>query len=205
MGTAELIVDPRRLIQHERVQQERLRQVAAALARDGIRVPIAVTPVGEDRYFVLDGAHRSTAAAQLGMAGVPCTVVELGEEPRIEGWTHRVGGVRLSAAVETSVLTGRGDGPVVATVRAFGRCWRARAADDSPIAVHRAFHQVGELYRHLPYERERVPVAGAWGQVTWSIPRWDDLVELVSRFGPLPAGVTRFEIERRVAELPIAA
>lgn len=204
METAEVVVDPRRLIQHERVQQERLRQVAAEVARDGIRVPIAVAAVGDDRYFVLDGAHRSTAAVQLGLPEVLCTVVEIGEAPQIEGWTHRVNSLRLPAA-EVAVLTGRGNGPVVATVRAFGRRWQLRATDDSPVAVHRAFHQVGALYRHLPYERARKPVPDAWCQVTWRIPKWDDLVELVGRFGPLPAGVTRFEIEQRVGELPLAA
>jgi L-serine kinase (ATP) / ParB family transcriptional regulator, heme-responsive regulator len=204
METAEVVVDPRRLIQHERVQQERLRRVAAEVARDGIRIPIAVAPVGDDRYFVLDGAHRSTAAAQLGLPDVPCTVVELGDAPQIEGWTHRISGLRLPTA-DGALLTGRGNGPVVATVRAFGRRWQVRAADDTTVAVHRAFHQVGALYRHLPYERARKPVPGAWCQVTWRIPQWDDLVELVSGFGPLPAGVTRFEIERRVGELPLAA
>lgn len=205
MEIADLLIDPRQLIQHERVQQQRLRKVAAQLARDGIRVPVAVTPVANGRYFVLDGAHRSTAAVQLGMPEVPCTLVELGEAPEIDGWTHLVRGLRLPTGHDGPILTGRGDGPVVATVRAFGKRWQVRATDHSPAAVHRAFHQVGALYGHLPYERARHPVSGAWCQITWRIPQWDDLIELATQFGPLPAGVSRFEIDRRVGALPRAA
>lgn len=71
------------LVPHERngvfrqMTDEEVAELAASVAERGFIHPLVVRPVGEDRYQVLSGHQRLRAAQRLGLATVPCRVVEV--------------------------------------------------------------------------------------------------------------------------------
>lgn len=203
MCQSDVLLHPRTLIQHEFIQQHRLRRMATELAAGRDFVPIDIMTLSDGGYLVVDGAHRSAAAALLGWSQVPCRMVELNSERAIHGWTHVVRGVRLSAFTELNAAAA-GGGPQVAEFDLWGQRWPVHAPDTSQESVFRTYHRVGSWYQHLRYERQESPAPGAWCQVTWLVPGWERLSDLLQRHGPLPSSVVRFE-SHRVEMLPIAA
>ncbi|WP_265443671.1 ParB/RepB/Spo0J family partition protein [Flexivirga meconopsidis] len=184
---------PGALVQHETVEPSRLAALTGQIESRGVVVPVAVAPLGDGRFMVLDGAHRTAAAVAVGLARVPCRVFAPAPGKPIAGWTHVMRERRAEEAlIEFAARPLPAAGPLVAVVRFVGTTARVHATDNSHVAVHEAFHALADGYRTMRYRRLAEPSRSAQVQVTWHPPTWSQLGAMVSGCGALPAGVTRF-------------
>lgn len=70
------LLDSNSLYQHEEIESERYYKLKEKIKNDAVQKnPVIVTPLTEDKYLVLDGAHRSSVIKDLGYDNVLCQVV----------------------------------------------------------------------------------------------------------------------------------
>ena len=198
------LVDLGCLILHEAHDEDRLIRLRERMKAEGEqRNPIIVSP-HEDRYLVLDGAHRVRA---LGELGSPLALVQTVEPPeKAEGWGHLVGGIETTelgnlqgieasekpghnplAEVETDgvgtiFLSSTGEG-LRSLVRAL---WNLQSLYPKGVVVHRV--EPRGTVRHSEGEaliRYRGFTPG-------------ELAAIVDSGTVLPAGITRFRVRERV-------
>lgn len=177
---------------HEATQPDRLAALTRRLIREPQREPIHVTPT-ESGYLIVDGAHRARALGMLNRHSVRAHVLKIAPEEAVPGWTHLVSheaGQRLLAqAQEFPETPGR---PVAQVSDPHGTVvlW---AAGTGQQALANAFHRVADTYQCEPYLRHSPNEALPAGRtaLTWVLPAWGELCALVSRHGPVPAGLTR--------------
>jgi L-serine kinase (ATP) / ParB family transcriptional regulator, heme-responsive regulator len=198
------LVDLGCLILHEAHDEDRLVRLRERMKAEGEqRNPVIVSP-HEDRYLVLDGAHRVRALAELGS---PLALVQTVEPPeKAEGWGHLIGGIGTAelgilqgietsdkpgpdqlAEVETDgvgtvFLSSTGEG-LHGLVRAL---WNLQSLYPKGAVVHRVEPQDtaspaegGTLIRYRGFTPE-------------------ELAAIVDSGTVLPAGITRFRIRERV-------
>lgn len=67
-----------------RTQIGDLEELIASIAEHGIIQPCIVSIAGEDRYRLIAGERRWTAASQLGLKSIPCVVRTVDEHRRLE-------------------------------------------------------------------------------------------------------------------------
>jgi L-serine kinase (ATP) / ParB family transcriptional regulator, heme-responsive regulator len=192
------------LILHEAHDESRLARLKDRIVAEGEqRNPVIASPY-EDRFLVLDGAHRVRAMHELGASFV---LVQLVEPPeRAEGWGHIVRGIDLPGPEDVNgLLTGDGaDGELVAEIEtARGETVSVRSRERGPIARSRAmwelhgFYPEGGAVRRLEPEGA-VRLAGGEALIRYRPFTPDELVEVVGSGSVLPAGVTRFRVSERV-------
>ncbi len=58
------------------MDESMLAHLRTSISRFGLVVPLAVRSVGSDSFETVGGAHRLKVARELGMASVPCVVIE---------------------------------------------------------------------------------------------------------------------------------
>jgi hypothetical protein len=93
-GLPELrIVARAELLLHEEADERRVAALVRRMdADETVKNPPIVTPLGADRFVVLDGANRSAALARLGVPDVGVQVVDYGSVS-LSTWFHLVVGV----------------------------------------------------------------------------------------------------------------
>jgi len=103
-GEFELIA-PALLRPHEDVDAERLERLIAEINNAGTFYP----PVLVDRrsHVILDGHHRWSAATRLGLAALPCYVVDYFDDPTIRVISRRPGIAVTKHSVIDMALSGR--------------------------------------------------------------------------------------------------
>ncbi len=194
------------LILHEDHDRKRLARLRDRVQEEQVqRNPVIVSHY-EDRYLVLDGAHRVHALREIGCSLVLVQVVELPE--KAEGWGHllssgdvtaaldRVRGVEVSSEEPANgwlarVETGEGarmfvraaEGGLISEARALCRLWGAYPED----AAVRRLQPV-----------DPVRLAGDEAVIFYRGFTPVELAELVQAEMVLPAGITRFRIPERV-------
>lgn len=200
-----VVVDPATVALHEIAEPARLRTLIRTMRTRRVQdAPVLLTdePHG---LLVLDGVHRTNAMISLGIPRMLAVVLPRDQIGEPGGWTHRLdlpGEIeevrrRLAAApgialsqdlaatdlVVAQVLTERETLSVQAT-----RPGRAGMAD--------AYHALARTYATLPYRRVKSPDAPAPGemQVRWVAPPLSEVENLVTAYGALPAGITRFDL-----------
>jgi len=198
------LVDLDCLILHEAHDEDRLARLRNRMEAEGEqRNPIIVSP-HEDRYLVLDGAHRVHA---LGELGSPLALVQTVEPPeKAEGWGHLLGGIekaelgnlrgleaserpgeRQLAAIETA-----GEGTIFLSSTEEGlqgrvqALWSLQALYPKGVVVHRV-----EPDGAVPLSKGQVLV-----RYRGFTPR--ELAAIVDTGTVLPAGITRFRVQERV-------
>ena len=198
------LVDLDCLILHEAHDEDRLARLRGRMEAEGEqRNPVIVSP-HEDRYLVLDGAHRVRA---LGELGSPLALVQTVEPPeKAEGWGHLLGGVETaelgnievveaserpgdsplaeveSAGEETIFLSSTGEG-VQGRVRAL---WSLQSLYPKGIVVRRV-----ESDGAVRLSEKEVLI-----RYTGFTP--GELAAIVDSGSVLPAGITRFRVSERV-------
>ena len=60
------------------------RALATSIATDGLLQPIGVRPDADGRFRVVYGGRRLAAAVKLGLAEVPCLVLDEGGDPLVQ-------------------------------------------------------------------------------------------------------------------------
>ncbi len=198
------LVEPECLILHEAHDEKRLARLRDRVEAEGEqRNPVIVSPY-EDRYLVLDGAHRVRVLTELGYSLVLVQVVEPPE--RAEGWGHLLGGVspaelRAVEGVEASEKPGAV--PLAEVETAGGETLSLSSADDGLAALVRALWGLQSLYPTGVVVR-RVEPDGTVGigegeaLIRYRSFTPGELAAIVDAGAVLPAGITRFRVRERI-------
>ena len=194
------------LILHEAHDPARLARVREDVGDEGVqRNPVIVAPY-EDRYLVLDGAHRVRALQELGCRFALVQLVQLPE--RAGSWGHSLDAAGLETALHSvegievsETLPERG---CLATARFHGgEELFVETREEGLVPAVRALWALRNLYpegdvvRRVDPGRPDEPAAG---EAVLFYRRFtpEELVEIVSAGEVLPPGITRFVVEERV-------
>jgi hypothetical protein len=199
-----LLVDLACLILHEAHDEDRLVSLRERIeAEREQRNPVIVSP-HEDRYLVLDGAHRIRALGELGSRFALVQVVEPPE--KAEGWGHLLNGVERAELDEIEgieVSDGPGDAPLAEVETAGGETLLLSAKEDGLRGRVRALWDLRSFYPKGVVVRRVEPDGTARLSSGEALIRYrsftpGDLAEIVDSGTVLPAGITRFRVQERV-------
>jgi len=198
------LVDLECLILHEAHDEDRLARLRERIEVEGEqRNPVIVSP-HEDRYLVLDGAHRVRALGELGM---PFVLVQVVEPPqKAEGWGHLLSGVERAELGEIGGIdvSGKpGNAPLAEVESAGGETLFISASEEGLRGRVRALWELQSLYpkgvvvrRVEPDGKARLSGGEALIRYRTFTPR--ELAAIVASGAVLPAGITRFRVRERV-------
>jgi L-serine kinase (ATP) / ParB family transcriptional regulator, heme-responsive regulator len=198
------LVDLECLILHEAHDEDRLARLRARIEAEGEqRNPVIVSP-HEDRYLVLDGAHRVRAIGELGL---PLVLAQLVEPPeKAEGWSHLLSGVgrtELEDIEGIEVSDRPGEAPLAEVESAGGETLFLSASEEGLGARVRALWDLQSLYPEGVVVRRLEPngparLSGSDALIRYHPFAPGELAEIVDSGTVLPAGITRFRIQERV-------
>jgi hypothetical protein len=198
------LVDLGCLILHEAHDEDRLVSLRERIeAEREQRNPIIVSP-HEDRYLVLDGAHRVRALGELGSRFALVQVVEPPE--KAEGWGHLLDGVgraELDNIEGIEVSDRPGDALLAEVETAGGETLLLSAKEDGLRGRVRALWNLQSFYPRGAVVRRVEPDGTARLSRGEALIRYQpftpgELAEIVDSGTVLPAGITRFRIQERV-------
>jgi L-serine kinase (ATP) / ParB family transcriptional regulator, heme-responsive regulator len=198
------LVDLGCLILHEAHDEDRLVSLRERIeAEREQRNPIIVSP-HEDRYLVLDGAHRVRALGELGSRFALVQVVEPPE--KAEGWGHLLDGVGRAELdnIEGIEVSDRPDDTLLAEVEtAGGETLLLSAKEDGLRGRVRALWNLQSFYPRGAVVRRVEPdgtarLSGGEALIRYQPFTPGELAEIVDSGTVLPAGITRFRIQERV-------
>jgi hypothetical protein len=197
------LVDLGCLILHEAHDEGRLIRLRDRMKAEGEqRNPVIVSP-HEDRYLVLDGAHRVHALEELGSPLALVQTVELPENA--EGWGHLIGGLKTEdlgslPGVEASEIPGPNPLAEVET-DGVGTVFLSSTGEGLRDLVGalwnlQSLYPKGVVQRVETQAAVSLPEGGALIRYRGFAPK--ELAAIVDAGTVLPAGITRFRIEERV-------
>jgi L-serine kinase (ATP) / ParB family transcriptional regulator, heme-responsive regulator len=198
------LVDLGCLILHEAHDEDRLVSLRERIeAEREQRNPIIVSP-HEDRYLVLDGAHRVRALGELDSRFALVQVVEPPE--KAEGWGHLLDGVgraELDNIEGIEVSDRPGDALLAEVETAGGETLLLSAKEDGLRGRVRALWNLQSFYPRGAVVRRVEPDGTARLSRGEALIRYQpftpgELAEIVDSGTVLPAGITRFRIQERV-------
>jgi len=198
------LVDLWCLILHEAHDEDRLARLRERIEAEGEqRNPVIVSP-HEDRYLVLDGAHRVRTLVELGSRFALVQVVEPPE--KAEGWCHLLigGGKAELEEIEGIEVSDRPGRTTLAEVEtAGGETVLLSAKEDGLRGRVQALWDLQSLYPKGAVVRRVEPDGTARLSSGDALIRYypftpGDLAEIVDSGAVLPAGITRFRIQERV-------
>jgi L-serine kinase (ATP) / ParB family transcriptional regulator, heme-responsive regulator len=199
-----LLVDLGCLILHEAHDEDRLARLRGRIEAEGEqRNPVIVSP-HEDRYLVLDGAHRVRALGELGSRFALVQVVEPPE--KAEGWGHLLSGVGRAEldGIEGIEVSGRpGRTPLAEMETAGGETLLLSATRDGLRGRVRALWDLQSFYPRGVVVRRVEPdgtarLSGGETLIRYHPFTPGELAEIVDSGAVLPAGITRFRVRERV-------
>jgi L-serine kinase (ATP) / ParB family transcriptional regulator, heme-responsive regulator len=196
-----LLVDLGCLILHEAHDEDRLISLRQRIeAECEQRNPVIVSP-HEDRYLVLDGAHRVRALGELGSRFALVQVVQPPE--KAEGWGHLLNGVGRAELDNIKGIEVSSDVPLAEVVTAGGETLLLSAKEHGlrgqvrALWALRSFYPRGVVVRRVePYGTARI--SGGEALIRYRAFTPAELAEIVDSGTVLPAGITRFRIQERV-------
>ena len=198
------LVDLGCLILHEAHDEDRLVSLRERIeAEREQRNPIIVSP-HEDRYLVLDGAHRVRALGELGSRFALVQVVEPPE--KAEGWGHLLDGIgraELDNIEGIEVSDRPGDTLLAEVETAGGETLLLSAKEDGLRGRVRALWNLQSFYPRGAVVRRVEPdgtarLSGGEALIRYQPFTPGELAEIVDSGTVLPAGITRFRIQERV-------
>ena len=166
------------------------------------RNPVIVSPY-EDRYLVLDGAHRVRALGELGSRFALVQTVDPPE--KAEGWGHLLDGLEIAelgniGGIEVSETPGPAP---LAEVETAGTILSISAHEEGLEGWVRALWDLQSFYPKAGLVR-RVEPDGAFHLsrnevlIRYRAFTPGDLAAIVDSGAVLPAGITRFRVQERV-------
>jgi len=198
------LVDLGCLILHEAHDEDRLVSLRERIeAESEQRNPVIISP-HEDRYLVLDGAHRVRALGELGSRFALVQVVEPPE--KAEGWGHLLNGVRRTEldTIEGIEVSDRpGDAPLAEVETAGGETFLLSAKEDGLPGRVQALWDLQSFYPKGVVVRRVEPdgtarLSGGKALIRYQPFTPGELAEIVDSGTVLPAGITRFRVRERV-------
>jgi len=199
-----LLLDLGCLILHEAHDEDRLVSLRERIeAEREQHNPVIVSP-HEDRYLVLDGAHRVRALGELGSRFALVQTVEPPE--KAEGWGHLLNGVgraELDNIEGIDVSDRLGGAPLAEVETAGGETFLLSSKEDGlrgrvrALWDLRSFYPKGVVVRRVEPDG-RVRLSGGEALIRYQPFTPGELAEIVYSGSVLPAGITRFRIQERV-------
>jgi hypothetical protein len=197
------LVDLECLILHEAHDEDRLALLRKRMETEGEqRNPVIVSP-HEDRYLVLDGAHRVRALEELGSRFALIQTVEPPE--KAEGWGHLLGEVGAAdpgdiRGIQASETPGH---TPLAEVETAGGTLFLSAGEEGLRGRVRALWSLQALYPKGVVIRRVEPdstVRLSEGEILIRYRAFTpgELAAIVDSGAVLPAGITRFRVKERV-------
>jgi hypothetical protein len=211
-----LIVIPESKVRlHEAHEESRLEKIKAAILAEGyLRHPILVTKMKEDKYLVIDGAHRFQALRSIGCTKIPVQVISP-EKITLSTWEHDVEkGLWLEKLKLESIWEKQN--------KLKKTEWTAALLDENGVEYWlvpikqptnlndrlRNWHQLVNTYINtafvyrLPLNNDGLPLKG---RIRFRFPTWTiaDIENVVTDGKVLPAGTTQFILEERMLNLRI--
>ena len=198
------LVDLDCLILHEAHDEDRLARLRGRMEAEGEqRNPVIVSP-HEDRYLVLDGAHRVRALRELGSR---LALVQIVEPPdKAEGWGHLLGGVETAdlGSIEGVEASERpGDSPLAEVEKAGEETIFLSSTGEGMQGRVRALWSLQSLYPKGIVVRRVEPDGVVRLSEDEVLVRYRtftpaQLAAVVDSGTVLPAGITRFRVKERV-------
>ena len=197
------LVDLDCLILHEAHDEDRLIRLRERMKAEGEqRNPVIVSP-HEDRYLVLDGAHRVRA---LGEIGSPLALVQTVDPPeKAEGWAHLLGRMETSElrnlhGIEASEKPGHN--PLAEIEKAGDTIFLSSTGEGLPGLV-RALWNLQSLYPkgvvvHRVESQGAVRLSEGETLIRYRGFTPEEPADIVDSGTVLPAGITRFRVRERV-------
>ena len=198
------LVDLECLILHEAHDEDRLIRLRERMKAEGEqRNPVIVSP-HEDRYLVLDGAHRVRALGELGSTLALVQTIEPPE--KAEGWGHLLGSMQTAGLgnMEGIEVSGRtGDALLAEVETAGGETLLLSAKEDGLRGRVRALWDLRQFYPKGVVVRRVEPdgavrLSGGEALIRYQPFTPRELAEIVDAGSVLPAGITRFRVRERV-------
>jgi hypothetical protein len=198
-----LLVDLECLFLHEAHDEDRLLRLRERMRAEGEqRNPVIVSPY-EDRYLVLDGAHRVRALGELGSHFALVQTVDPPE--KAEGWGHLLDGIEIAelgniGGIEVSEKPGPAP---LAKVETADGILSISAHEEGLEGWVRALWDLQSFYPKAGLVR-RVEPDGAFHLsrdevlIRYRTFTPGDLAAIVDSGAVLPAGITRFRVQERV-------
>ena len=197
------LVDLGCLILHEAHDEDRLILLRERMQAEGEqRNPVIVSP-HEDRYLVLDGAHRVRALAEIGS---PLALVQKVDPPqKAEGWGHLVGGIKTTElgnlqGIEASEKPGSN---LLAEIETGGAgTIFLSSTGEGLLGLVRALWNLQALYPrgvvHRVESDGAVRLSEGEALIRYRGFTPGELAAIVDSGTVLPAGITRFRVRERV-------
>ncbi|WP_083964096.1 ParB N-terminal domain-containing protein [Shimazuella kribbensis] len=200
---------------HEPTEKVRSITTLKAIQREGkLRNPLLAMAIPENKYLILDGAHRTTALGMLGCKRVPIQLVD-SSDVKLDAWEHLVSsGSWLEQVKQDSTLcwisTVQKELPIVEVVESSGRKHfvYAKTGKRDLLARLHTWHRIVATYNR-DYQVNRFPNGTCLrpdsNQVLVRHPNCtiSELKKIVSVGQTVPAGVTRSIVEGRLLNLGI--
>jgi L-serine kinase (ATP) / ParB family transcriptional regulator, heme-responsive regulator len=198
------LVDLGCLILHEAHDEDRLDRLRKRMKAEGEqRNPVIVSP-HEDRYLVLDGAHRVRA---LGELSSPLALVQSVEPPeKAEGWGHLLGGIEIAdlgnvQGIEASEKPGHN--PLAEVETSGDETIFLSATEEGLQGRVRALWSLQSLYPkgvvvHRVESDGAVRLSEGEVLIRYRGFTPGELAAIVDSGTVLPAGITRFRVKERV-------
>jgi hypothetical protein len=197
------LVDLECLILHEAHDEDRLARLRERMQTEGEqRNPVIVSP-HEDRYLVLDGAHRVRALTELGSS---LALVQTVEPPqKAEGWGHLLRGVEAAELgnIEGVEATDEPGNDPVAEVETASSIIFLSATEDGLRGLVQSLWDLQSFYpRGVVVRRfepgSAVPLSEGEALFRYRTFTPGELAAIVDSGAVLPAGITRFRVQERV-------
>ena len=191
------------LILHEAHDEGRLIRLRERMKAEGEqRNPVIVSP-HEDRYLVLDGAHRVRALEELGTTLALVQAIEPPE--KAEGWGHLLGGMQTSRLGDVEGIeasTEPGQDPLAEVQTADGTIYLF-STERGLEGLVRGLWSLQSLYPKGAVVRRVEPQGAASVSEGEALIRYrgftpEELAAVVDSGTVLPAGITRFRVSERV-------
>ena len=197
------LVDLECLILHEAHDEDRLARLRRRIEAEGEqRNPVIISP-HEERYLVLDGAHRVRALGELGSRFALAQTVEPPE--KAEGWAHLLNGIgpaELGDIEGIEVSNKPFHTPLAEVEKGEGTIFLSSTEEGLRGRV-RALWGLQSLYPRGVVVRRVEPdgtarLSGGEALIRYHPFSPGELAEIVDSGTVLPAGITRFRIKERV-------
>jgi L-serine kinase (ATP) / ParB family transcriptional regulator, heme-responsive regulator len=198
------LVDLGCLILHEAHDEDRLIRLRDRMEAEGEqRNPIIVSP-HEDRYLVLDGAHRVRA---LGELGSPLALVQTVEPPeKAEGWGHLLDSIETAdlGKLQGIEASDRPDhGPLAEVERPGDEAIFLSSTEEGLQGRVSALWSLQSLYPkgvvvHRVESDGAVRLSEGEALIRYRGFTPGELAAIVDSGTVLPAGITRFRVRERV-------
>ena len=182
------------LLQHEDIETRRYYELKKKIMIDKAQKhPVIVTPLDDNKYLVLDGAHKVKVIKHLGYDKVICQIVDKNEFS-IEGWTHNLNLTDYSNINLSKELANESKFPITVTSENKNSKYDIGDFLNDSLYLNRYKELVNEINMKESFKRGHSKELGTLN-IKYPTLELEQIKALVSKGLVLPAGVTKVSIK----------